>query len=64
MRILFRLLLSVIGLAALGAPLQAREVVRKGDTVVVKLDGEVSPPMHLFLRRVVKAAENAGAGAL
>src|SRR5881394_2458039 len=65
MRILFRLLLLLLGLAALpAATTQAREVVRKGDTVVVALSGEISPPLHLFLRRAVKAAENAGASAI
>jgi membrane-bound serine protease (ClpP class) len=64
MRILFRLLLFVLGLAVVTQPLQAREIVRKGDTVVVPLSGEISPPMHLFLRRAIKAAENAGAGAI
>ncbi|HEV2804358.1 MAG TPA: hypothetical protein VGW57_05420, partial [Chthoniobacterales bacterium] len=64
MRILFRLVLLFLGLAALTAPSQARDVIRKGDTVVVPLDGEISPPMHLFLRRAVKAAESAGAGAI
>ena len=64
MRILFRLVLLFLGLAALTAPAQARDVIRKGDTVVVPLDGEISPPMHLFLRRAVKAAESAGAGAI
>src|SRR6266404_3224899 len=64
MRILFRLPLLLLGLAALAQPAQAREIVRKGDTVVVALSGEISPPMHLFLRRAIKAAENAGAGAI
>jgi membrane-bound serine protease (ClpP class) len=64
MRILFRLSLLVLGLAALVPAADAREVVRKGDTVVVALSGEISPPLHLFLRRAVKAAENAGASAL
>ena len=64
MRILFRLLLLVLGLAALTPPANAREVVRKGDTVVIPLSGEVSPSLHLFLRRAIKAAENAGAGAI
>src|SRR6476469_7517597 len=64
MRILFRLALFVIALATLAQPAHARDVVRKGDTVVVALNGEISPPLHLFLRRAVKAAENAGAGAL
>jgi membrane-bound serine protease (ClpP class) len=64
MRILFRLLLLVLGLTLLTPAVRAREVIRKGDTVVVKLDGEVAPAMHLFLRRAVKAAEAAGAGAI
>jgi len=64
MRILFRLSLLVLGLAAVVPAAHAREVVRKGDTVVVALSGEISPPLHLFLRRAVKAAENAGASAL
>src|SRR6476469_4276445 len=61
---LFRLPLFVLALAAFALPAGAREIVRKGDTVVVQLDGEVAPAMHLFLRRAVKAAENAGAGAI
>jgi membrane-bound serine protease (ClpP class) len=64
MRRLFRPLLSVLALAALAQPASAREMVRKGDTVVVALNGEVAPAMHLFLRRAIKAAENAGAGAI
>src|SRR3954470_22537649 len=61
---LFLLSLFVLALAAFALPAGAREIVRKGDTVVVPLNGEVSPAMHLFLRRAVKAAENAGAGAI
>src|SRR5205809_969745 len=64
MRILFRLSVLVLGLAAVVPAAHAREVVRKGDTAVVALSGEISPPLHLFLRRAVKAAENAGASAL
>jgi membrane-bound serine protease (ClpP class) len=64
MRILFRLLLFVLALAALTLPVHARDVVRKGDTVVIPLSGEISPSLHLFLRRAIKAAENAGAGAI
>src|SRR5947207_782892 len=64
MRILFRLLLLVLGLATLAPTAFSREVVRKGDTVVIPLNGEISPAMHLFLRRAIKAAENAGAGAI
>jgi membrane-bound serine protease (ClpP class) len=64
MRILFRLLPLFLGLAAIAPAAHARDVVRKGDTVVVELSGEISPPMHLFLRRAIKAAESAGAGAI
>src|SRR4051812_22466633 len=64
MRRLFRPLLLFLVLAALAQPARAREVMRKGDTVVVALNGEVAPAMHLFLRRVIKAAENAGASAI
>src|SRR6476619_476829 len=64
MRILFRLSLFVIGLATLAPAGHARDVVHKGDTVVVALNGEISPPLHLFLRRAIKAAENAGAAAI
>src|SRR5436305_15196015 len=64
MRILFRLSLLVLGLAAVVPAAHGREIVRKGDTVVVALSGEISPPLHLFLRRAIKAAESAGAGAI
>jgi membrane-bound serine protease (ClpP class) len=64
MRILFRLLPLFLVLAAIAPAGHARDVVRKGDTVVVELSGEISPPMHLFLRRAIKAAESAGAGAI
>jgi membrane-bound serine protease (ClpP class) len=61
---MFRLLPLLLGLAAIAPAAHSREVVRRGDTVVVELSGEISPPMHLFLRRAIKAAENAGAGAI
>ncbi len=64
MRILFRWLPLVLGLVALTPPAHARDIVRNGDTVVVALSGEISPPLHLFLRRAIKAAESAGAGAI
>src|SRR5256885_3685775 len=64
MRNLFRLLLLLLGLAAVVPATHAREVVRKGDTVVVELSGEISPPLYLFLRRAIKAVEAAGASAL
>jgi membrane-bound serine protease (ClpP class) len=64
MRTLFRLPLLLLALALLACPAEARQVIRKGDTVVVDLSGEVSPPLYLFLRRAIKAAEAAGAGAI
>ncbi|HEV2803654.1 MAG TPA: hypothetical protein VGW57_01870 [Chthoniobacterales bacterium] len=64
MRTLFRLPLFLLALALLASPAEARQVIRKGDTVVVDLSGEVSPPLYLFLRRAIKAAETAGAGAI
>ncbi|HKP05308.1 MAG TPA: hypothetical protein VJU77_18310 [Chthoniobacterales bacterium] len=65
MRTLFRLFFPVFCLAAFAMPAQAREaVVQKGDTVVIQLDGEISPSLFLFIRRAVKAAETAGASAI
>src|SRR5438046_10264432 len=43
---------------------QAREVIHKGDVVVVPLRGEVSPSLLMFLRRAEKAAESSGAAAI
>jgi membrane-bound serine protease (ClpP class) len=42
----------------------ARDEIRKGDVVIVPLDGEISPSMFLFLRRTQKAAESNGASAI
>src|SRR5438045_9689331 len=43
---------------------QAREVVHKGDVVVVPLRGEISPSLLMFLRRAEKVAETNGASAI
>src|SRR4051812_46969966 len=43
---------------------QAREIIRKGDTVIIALRVEVSPALHLFLRRGIKLAESAEASAI
>src|SRR5438045_1492257 len=58
--------LSILAVAAMVAPANtlAREVVHKGDVVVVPLRGEVSPSLLTFLRRTEKAAENSGASAI
>jgi membrane-bound serine protease (ClpP class) len=42
----------------------AREVIRKGDAVVVPLRGEVAPSLLAFLRRAVKTAESDEASAI
>src|SRR5207245_745750 len=42
----------------------AREVIHKGDVVVVPLRGEISPSLLMFLRRAEKAAESSGATAI
>ena len=42
----------------------AREVVGKGDIVVVPLRGEISPSLMMFLRRAEKEAERSGASAI
>ena len=45
-------------------PAHAREVIHKGDVVVVPLRGEVSPSLLAFLRRAVKTAESNEASAI
>jgi membrane-bound serine protease (ClpP class) len=42
----------------------AREVIKKGDVVVVPLRGEVAPSLLAFLRRAVKTAESDEASAI
>src|SRR4051812_5051707 len=61
---LFPFALCFLVLSFLAPATQARDEIHKGDVVVVPLQGEVSPPMFLFLRRVQKAAESAGASAI
>jgi membrane-bound serine protease (ClpP class) len=51
------------GWTSLGA-VEAREVVGRGDIVVVPLQGEVAPSLALFLRRAEKEAEANGASAI
>jgi len=59
-------LLSILAAAVLTAPATAhgRDVIHKGDVVVVALRGEVAPSLLMFLRRTLKAAENSGASAI
>ncbi|PYK88626.1 MAG: hypothetical protein DME35_11620 [Verrucomicrobia bacterium] len=59
--------LSILVLIAVLATLetgQAREVIHKGDVVVVPLRGEISPSLLMFLRRAEKVAESSGASAI
>src|SRR5438132_1649844 len=57
------ILISIATLAVLGTA-QARDVVHKGDVVVVPLHGEISPSLLMFLRRAEKVAETNGATAI
>jgi membrane-bound serine protease (ClpP class) len=61
-----RILLSILATAVLVAPISvpAREVIHKGDVVVVPLRGEVFPSLLMFLRRAEKVAESNGASAI
>jgi len=61
-----RIFLVCASLAAIYFPTatDAREMVRKGDVVVVPLRGEVSPSLLMFLRRAEKEAESSGASAI
>src|SRR4051794_20684574 len=43
---------------------QAREVIHKGDIVVVEMHGEIAPSMFFFIRRATKEAETRGASAI
>src|SRR6266404_8711096 len=57
-------ILAVICCLAQTEIAQAREVVHKGDVVVVPLRGEISPSLLMFLRRAEKVAESNGASAI
>ena len=62
-----RKLLSILSLICCFAqinPADARDVIHKGDIVVVPLRGEVSPSLLMFLRRAEKTAESNGAAAI
>jgi membrane-bound serine protease (ClpP class) len=59
--------LSIFSLVALFATLgtgYGRDVIHKGDLVVVPLHGEISPSLLMFLRRAEKLAETNGASAI
>ncbi|MDB6146742.1 MAG: hypothetical protein JWO45_406 [Spartobacteria bacterium] len=56
--------LGLIVLLLNPAVTQAREVIKKGDIVVVPVHGEISPSLVMFLRRAIKTAETAQAAAV
>ena len=63
-RFAIRFFISLLaGLTSLGT-VEAREVVGRGDVVVIPLQGEVAPSLALFLRRAKKEAERNGASAI
>jgi len=43
---------------------QARDIIHKGDIIVVPLRWEISPSLLMFLRRTEKAAESSGASVI
>jgi membrane-bound serine protease (ClpP class) len=55
-------ILAVLAFLSTGLA-EAREVIDKGDAVIVPLRGEVSRSLVMFLRRAQKAAESNGASA-
>jgi membrane-bound serine protease (ClpP class) len=61
-----RTLLSILTAIVLAAPAsaRARDVIHKGDVVVVPINGEISPSLLAFLRRALKTAESSGASAI
>jgi membrane-bound serine protease (ClpP class) len=57
--------LSILAAALLFIPAaHARDIIHKGDAVVVPLQGEISPSLLAFLRRALKTAESSGASAI
>ncbi len=59
--------LSILSLVAMLLLLEtgyARDVIHKGDVVIVPLRGEISPSLLMFLRRAEKLAEANGASAI
>jgi membrane-bound serine protease (ClpP class) len=46
------------------AAVSARDIVRKGDVVVIEMHGQVSSSLFMFIRRAEKLAETSGASAV
>jgi membrane-bound serine protease (ClpP class) len=62
MKTLLSILVAVLGLAPNLA--HSRDVIHKGDVVVVQMHGEIAPSMFFFIRRATKEAEVRGASAI
>src|SRR3954452_6556305 len=61
---MFIVSLALTGCLTAITPAHGREVIHKGDVVVVPLRGEVGPSLLAFLRRAVKTAESNEASAI
>ena len=60
-----RILICLLaGWLSLGRAVAAGDEIRRGDVVIIPLQGEVSPPLALFIRRAEKTAESGGASAI
>src|SRR5216684_6143312 len=57
-------ILATFFLLTAAVPVDARDVIHKGDVVVAPLRDEVSPSLLLFLRRALKTAEDGRAAAI
>jgi membrane-bound serine protease (ClpP class) len=57
-------ILALIAMSAIAQAVCAREVIHKGDVVVVPLRGEISSSLLMFLRRAEKLAETNSASAI
>ncbi len=62
MKQILSVLLALAAIAA--APVEARELIRKGDIALVPIKGEITPSQAAFLRRAEKQAEEGGASAI
>src|SRR5947209_7214567 len=43
---------------------EARDIIHKGDVVVIEMHGQVSSSLFMFIRRAEKVAETSGASAV
>lgn len=62
MKPILSVLLVIAAIAA--APVEARELIRKGDIALVPIKGEITSSQAAFVRRAEKEAEESGASAI